>query len=706
MLKKLYPHTAKRKFFVMIFTAFLFIIGMGLYLTNEQKYKGMIDSQKFTLRSNYHLVTSMFESKASQAKALAVMMALNPQNAKAVADKDTNALKDLTLKQYRYLKNEFNLSQFQFHLPPATSLFRGHKPEKFGDDLSQTRLGIVDCNKTRKPVEGIEKGPFGFGIRGIAPILYNKAHVGAVEFGVAINDELVKSFKAIYGFDISIVIPDNGGFKYLAKTHSLTIPVKVYPWLEKMMQADDIHIKQLYKNNKHLLTLYAPLKDYKGETIGVIALPRDMTPVIRQFQKETIKLMAAGFILLGMLLGLFYYIYHVGINKPIQRIIAKIDEVVAGDFTVRITKGMPRPKLSQTMDKDNTRCWETVGTFSMIDVRCPKIIDGRYKECKACTEVFQKFKMGELQELSSYFNALVFTLRKLVTDIKKNSDVVFGASIEVSEAAKKTEQGIERSARNAGEVANAAEAMSSDMNSVAAASEQTSTNIDSVAESARQMGEKITGIAGKTGTASTISLNAVDQTKQASDKVATLSNAARDISKVTETISEISEQTNLLALNATIEAARAGEAGKGFAVVASEIKELAKQTFEATREIKEKIDAIQSSTDETTKGIMEISGVINQVNDIVNSITNDMEAQSEATSRIITNMNEAAQGLGEVNQTVASSSAAAVKIAQDIEQISKTSMDISIFAKKMRDRSNSLSNNAEKASKLISKFKI
>ena len=275
-------------------------------------------------------------------------------------------------------------------------------------------------------------------------------------------------------------------------------------------------------------------------------------------------------------------------------IITKINQVVAGDFTTLITENMPEPKDSPVAKGDNKRCWETIGDFSIIDVQCPRILDGTYKKCQDCTHIFQKVRMGEFQELSSYFNALVFTLQKLVSDI----------------------------------------------------------------------------------------------------------------SKVTEVISDISEQTNLLALNATIEAARAGEAGKGFAVVAAEIKELAKQTFGATNEIKEKVEAIQNSTDDTTKGIMETSGVIGQVNEIIVSITKDMEEQSMATEQIITNMNEAAQGLGEVNETVANSSSSASKIAEDIEQISKVSMDMSQNAKKITDKSKGLTNMAENANNLTSKFKV
>lgn len=58
------------------------------------------------------------------------------------------------------------------------------------------------------------------------------------------------------------------------------------------------------------------------------------------------------------------------------------------------------------------------------------------------------------------------------------------------------------------------------------------------------------------------------------ERIATLTQMAKEIDNFLVTIQGISSQTNLLALNASIEAARAGEHGRGFAVVAQEIQKL------------------------------------------------------------------------------------------------------------------------------------
>ncbi len=89
---------------------------------------------------------------------------------------------------------------------------------------------------------------------------------------------------------------------------------------------------------------------------------------------------------------------------------------------------------------------------------------------------------------------------------------------------------------------------------------------------------------------------AVEAANRTNATVMKLGESSAEIGNVIKVINSIAEQTNLLALNATIEAARAGEAGKGFAVVANEVKELAKQTSEATEDIIRKIAMIQDDT--------------------------------------------------------------------------------------------------------------
>ena len=115
----------------------------------------------------------------------------------------------------------------------------------------------------------------------------------------------------------------------------------------------------------------------------------------------------------------------------------------------------------------------------------------------------------------------------------------------------------------------------------------------------------------------------------------------------------------MLALNATIEAARAGEAGKGFAVVANEVKELAKQTADATEDIGRKIEAIQNDTKGAVTAITQISKVIGRINDISNTIASAVEEQSVTTNEIARNASEAARGSTEISRNVASVSVAA-----------------------------------------------
>lgn len=72
------------------------------------------------------------------------------------------------------------------------------------------------------------------------------------------------------------------------------------------------------------------------------------------------------------------------------------------------------------------------------------------------------------------------------------------------------------------------------------------------------------------------------------------------------------QSNNLLALNATIEAAGAGTAGKGFAVVAHEVKELARETSQASQEVAGRVDRMQTETTAAVEAIATISELMQQ----------------------------------------------------------------------------------------------
>lgn len=312
----------------------------------------------------------------------------------------------------------------------------------------------------------------------------------------------------------------------------------------------------------------------------------------------------------------------------------------------------------------------------------------------------------EVGELAKWFNVFIGKIQEIISEVSDHSNDLRGSSKNLTAISQQMSNTAEQTASKSNTVSSAAEEMSTNMTSVSAASEQASSNMSIVAASAEEMSATVGEIAKNSENARSITNTAVNQAQATSDRVNKLGNAANDISKVTEVITEISEQTNLLALNATIEAARAGEAGKGFAVVANEIKELAKQTAEATQEIKEKIKGIQGSTGETVDDIQEITKVIMDVNDIVNTIATAVEEQSATTQEIAGNVGQASSGIQEVNQNIAQSSSVAEDISRDISEVNQTAGEISNSSSQVEMSAKELSKLAEQLNVMVNRFKI
>ena len=312
----------------------------------------------------------------------------------------------------------------------------------------------------------------------------------------------------------------------------------------------------------------------------------------------------------------------------------------------------------------------------------------------------------EVGTLIKALNNIVETLGTMFRAISDDTDKLSDSSVALKTIAHDMSASSEQTSQKANLVAAASEEMNSNMTSVAAAMEQASTNVGIVAEAAEGMAVNIEQVVMDTGKALVITEDAVSVSKSVSEKMNELGKAALGIGKVTETIAEISDQTNLLALNATIEAARAGEAGKGFAVVANEIKELAGQTAEATKEIKIKIDGIQSSTSSTVKELDQVSKVINDVNQMVTSIAAVIDEQSNSTKEIASNVTEASAGLSEVSENIAQSSTVSGEIARDVADVNIAADEMTKSSSQVDASSQELNILAEKLKAHMERFQV
>ncbi len=284
-------------------------------------------------------------------------------------------------------------------------------------------------------------------------------------------------------------------------------------------------------------------------------------------------------------------------------------------------------------------------------------------------DINTKGRKGEIGQLGNNLSSFLNNLTKLIKISTGNTKTISLLLERLQDEVMAVSQHSVETDQKATSVATAAEEMSSNMRSVVAAMEESATNVNMVSEGASQLEKAFEEIHEKSVDTVGISGDASEQAVQASDRVEKLGYSAREITKITSVINEISDQTNLLALNATIEAARAGEAGKGFAVVAQEIKDLAKQTAGATEEIRTEVEEIQQAIQHTVKDIINITEVIVHINNVVQETAQVVDIQSETTKEMVNNISQAATGIMEITENVTQSSYVASEISKEIVDV-------------------------------------
>lgn len=295
---------------------------------------------------------------------------------------------------------------------------------------------------------------------------------------------------------------------------------------------------------------------------------------------------------------------------------------------------------------------------------------------------------GEIGIVADFFNAIVESLRDVVTQVKT-------ATLQVNTSVNTNNESI----RNLAQEANLqAEQLDEALQSV----EQMTDSIQKVALTAQQASEASSTAASTAEIGSQEieqSVQSILQLRQTVDDTATkvkrLGEASKQISKVVVLIDQIALKTNMLALNASVEAARAGEEGRGFAVVAAEVGALAAQSANATREIGRLVESIQQETNEVVEAMqastLQVVEGTNRVADARKSLNQIVEV-SRKVNALFQEISSATTSQVQISETVRSLMSALFSQSQ---LSSETSRDVAISLQKTADVASQLQSSVE-----------
>jgi len=239
---------------------------------------------------------------------------------------------------------------------------------------------------------------------------------------------------------------------------------------------------------------------------------------------------------------------------------------------------------------------------------------------------------GTFGQLKDDANRTVARLQEIISQIRGATDAINTAASEIASGNQ--------------DLSSRTEEQASSLEETASSMEELTGTVKHNADNARQANELA-------GEAQQVAIQGGEVVGLVVQTMSAIHQASKRIADIIGVIDGIAFQTNILALNAAVEAARAGEQGRGFAVVATEVRNLAKRSADAAKEIKglisDSVDKVESGNRQVAQAGRTMDQVVSSIKQVarimgdISSASREQSAGIEQVSRAVNQMDEVTQ---------------------------------------------------------------
>lgn len=647
-----------RLILVLAITLPVVFVAIFMYQQSLAKMNELVDD---TLNNSVNTVNYFLDLQADKALTLAQKYAQNEEIKNALISGERDTLSSLADPIFERIKEDNQLTVFEYGDANGFVFYRAHNPEKFEDSKADNIS--IQAALSGLEVSGLEIGKSGLAVRAFVPLKDGDKIVGT--FQVGFDDSILNDIKnaihgdvALYNEDVLVKTSNEKEEEMVGKAPSDS---GIY---EKVLAGESVKVNDSEQNVK----LYYPLYNTLGDAvIGMVCITQDMS-YVNGF-KSTSFITSFIIIVVTLLLSIIIaYILAKSITDPILKVV----------------------RLIQKTSELNL------------------VYDSSYEELS-----HQQDEIGVIAQSVAQMNGALRNMVTKIMDTTTNLETnAQDMAVSAEESTKNNYQvvtAIEEIARGNTELSQNVTTVNESISALAKSIQVADSHTKESANNAKQSIQLVLeGQSAVSLTADSLKEN-VNCIEEVNVSVSQLIELIEKIRSITEVINGISSQTNLLALNASIEASHAGEAGKGFAVVAEEVRKLAEHSNTSANEISdiikltaqnsaivaEDIQRTKETLETQKKAVYATQETFERIKESVEDIANRTNQASSMLEHVNCSSSDIAENIQNITMIAENTAENSAKMASfmehhqnSVELTDQAALDISTMANKLSDEIN------------------